>query len=115
MVQKTNDKNNGSDLSEYLLNIDDTIYKTHLTNKFLKRKTWKKPDDKFVDAFIPGTILKLYVKDGQEVKQGDKLMVLEAMKMKNNVLAQKPGKISKVHVKEGDVVTKGQVLIEYKF
>ncbi|NOY36511.1 MAG: acetyl-CoA carboxylase biotin carboxyl carrier protein subunit [Chlorobi bacterium] len=106
--EKPSGKGNG-----HRLNIDDTLYKTTLTEKFLKRKSWEKPDENKIAAFIPGTVLKIYVKKGQTVKKGDKLMILEAMKMKNKILAQKAGTLTRVHISEGDKVIKGQLLFEY--
>lgn len=101
----------GNDFQNFV--IDDTVYQTYLTGKYRKRQNWEKPREDIVRAFIPGTIVKVYVKKGQEVKKGDKLMVLEAMKMKNKVLAGRNGKISALKIKEGDVVTKGQILIKF--
>ena len=43
------------------LNINGTIYKTTLTKKFLNRKVWEKPNIKLIKAFIPGTILEIFV------------------------------------------------------
>lgn len=65
-----------------------------------------------VVAPLPGTIFKLNVKEGDEVKKGQNILVMEAMKMENNVLAEKDGVVSKVHVAEGDSVLQGDVLAE---
>jgi len=65
-----------------------------------------------VEAPLPGTIFKINVKEGDEVKKGQVLMIMEAMKMENNVLAEKDGVISKVHVTEGASVLQGDVLAE---
>lgn len=54
----------------------------------------------------------VYVKTGDEVKKGDNLMVLEAMKMENNIQAEKDGQISAVKVHPGESVLEGDVLIE---
>jgi biotin carboxyl carrier protein len=113
MNENGNEKIDHANAEGKNLVVDDTIYKTNLTDKFLRRKAWEKPDDNFVYAFIPGTVIKLFVKNGQTVKKGEKLLILEAMKMKNKILAEKAGKIEKVHIQNGDVVTKGQLLITY--
>ncbi|HOK61727.1 MAG: acetyl-CoA carboxylase biotin carboxyl carrier protein subunit [Tenuifilum sp.] len=70
-----------------------------------------KLDDKNVTAFIPGTIIDVKVKKGQEVKQGDVLVILDAMKMHNRLIAPSAGKVKEVKVKPGDRVSKGALLV----
>jgi len=65
-----------------------------------------------VEAPLPGTIFKVNVKEGDEVKKGQSILILEAMKMENNILAEKDGVVNKVHVSEGDAVLQGDVLAE---
>lgn len=65
-----------------------------------------------IKAPLPGTILKINVAVGDEVKEGQNLLVMEAMKMENQVLAEKNGQISAIKVKEGDAVLQDDVLIE---
>jgi len=65
-----------------------------------------------VEAPLPGTIFKLNVKEGDAVTKGQVIMIMEAMKMENNVLAEKDGVISKLHVTEGSSVLQGDVLVE---
>ena len=67
---------------------------------------------KDVMAPIPGKILKVPVTKGQKVATGDLLMVIEAMKMENEVLADEPATVADVLVKEGDTVATGAVLIK---
>ena len=62
-----------------------------------------------VSAPMPGLILKLIVKSGASVKKNDKVAVLEAMKMENDILATADGVIT-FSVKEGDTVETGSVL-----
>ena len=66
----------------------------------------------FVKSPLPGVILQVYVKEGDSVKVGDKLLLLEAMKMENNINTDKDGVIKSVKVKTGDSVLEGDVLIE---
>ena len=66
-----------------------------------------------VTAPIPGVIQEVNVKAGQAVKNGEVLLVLEAMKMKNNITALHDGKVASVSVNKGDSVTHGQVLMTY--
>jgi biotin carboxyl carrier protein len=67
---------------------------------------------KEIKAPMPGLVLEITVTDGQEVKDGDKLLVLEAMKMENSIMIQTSATIKKVSVSAGQAVEKGQVLIE---
>ena len=60
---------------------------------------------------LPGVILELFVKEGDNVKIGQRLLVLEAMKMENNIEADKPGKVVSISKKKGDSVMEGDVLI----
>lgn len=92
--------------------MDGTRYKTTLTTKFKNRVNWKAPDEKLVKAYIPGNILKVYITQGQKVKEGTKLFTLEAMKMKNIVVAPVSGTVKIIYVKEGDRVPKQHLLLE---
>lgn len=94
--------------------LDDTPYLTTLTTKFSKRKKYQPKDLTKVRAFIPGVIQKVYVKIGDEVNKGQPLLVLEAMKMKNDVFSPIDAKVKSVLVKPGDVVAKDQILIEFE-
>ena len=60
---------------------------------------------------LPGVILELYVKEGDVVKRGQKVLMLEAMKMENNIEADKDGKVISIHKQKGDAVMEGDVLI----
>ncbi len=94
------------------LNVDFAQYKTYLTKKFINRKKYKPLELNKVYAFIPGTITKIHIRKGSRVKEGDVLLVLEAMKMRNNIVSPVDGKITKINVKKGDTVAKNQLLIE---
>ncbi len=65
-----------------------------------------------VKAPMPGLVLEVSVTDGQEVKEGDRLLILSAMKMENSITIHADAKIKKVNVKAGQAVEKGQVLVE---
>jgi biotin carboxyl carrier protein len=65
-----------------------------------------------VEAPLPGTMFKVNIKVGDPVKKGQAIMVLEAMKMENNILAEKDGIVNKVLVSEGDAVLQGDILAE---
>ncbi len=97
-----------------VLVIDDSQYETRLTEKFKYRRPYAKPDPKQVLAYIPGVIQELRVEVGQKVKWGDSLLVLEAMKMKNDVAAPDDGIVKAVHVQKNERVMKNQLLIEFE-
>jgi biotin carboxyl carrier protein len=63
-------------------------------------------------APMPGLVVRIAVAPGDVVEKGDPLLVLEAMKMENELRALGSGKISSVQVSEGDAVSKNQLLIE---
>ena len=64
-----------------------------------------------VKSPMPGNILKINVTLGQQVSEGDTLLILEAMKMENEVVAPKSGKIAQIIVSKGAVVETGAALI----
>jgi biotin carboxyl carrier protein len=64
-----------------------------------------------IKAPLPGVVLELYVKEGDTVKIGQRLMMLEAMKMENNIDADKSGTIISIKKHKGDSVMEGDVLI----
>ncbi|WP_294394138.1 pyruvate carboxylase [uncultured Clostridium sp.] len=73
------------------------------------------PDNKMeVGASIPGNVIKVLVEEGQEVKEGESLIVVEAMKMETNVVASVDGTVDKILAKEGQQVKTGELLVKLK-
>lgn len=75
-------------------------------------KTQTKTSNIAVKSPLPGTIISVLVHEGDEVTMGQKLLTMEAMKMENNVLAEKAGTVTSVRVKPGDTVLQNDVLLE---
>jgi biotin carboxyl carrier protein len=63
---------------------------------------------------LPGVILDVYAKEGDTVKAGQKVMLLEAMKMENNIEADRDGVIERINARKGDAVLEGDVLLTIK-
>jgi propionyl-CoA carboxylase alpha chain len=62
---------------------------------------------------MPGLVVSIAVAEGQEVKAGDTLAVIEAMKMENIIRAERDGVIKKIYVKPGDSVAVDAVIMEF--
>lgn len=69
---------------------------------------------KEIKAPMPGLVLQISVTEAATVSPGDKLIILEAMKMENSILAPAEAKVKKIHVTTGMSVEKGQLLIEFE-
>ncbi len=110
------------------IDINGTNYQVELEQEVVKPKTPKlvrskvhtpKEDaqikskiGKLVKAPLPGTIFKMNVKIGDTVSAGDTLLIMEAMKMENNIQSQVDGKVKSIMVKEGDAVLQDDILLE---
>ncbi len=95
-----------------LMDVDGDSYYTTYSRKFLTRKPYLPHNPKIASAFIPGTIQKVFVKEGSIVKKGDKLLILEAMKMKNILTAEIDGTVKSVNCEVGSKVSKNLTLVE---
>ncbi len=116
--------------SSYLLDVtndglDYTVYKrgAHRTIKLyneetllhesLKKGGGMSGGDNMVSQ-MPGKIVKVFVEKGDEVKAGDPLLIMEAMKMENEMRADQDCKIKQVHVKSGQNVESNTLLISFE-
>ncbi len=87
-------------------------YKTLLTKKYLNRKVWVDPNPYEIQSFIPGTVLKISVKEGDVVEEGAPLLILEAMKMQNRIEMPFTARIKKINVEVGNRIPKETLMIE---
>ncbi len=95
--------------NRYDLRIDD-VYDRMVEKMGLLANTVQKVTS--IRAPMPGLILDVLIKAGDEIKEGTPLLVLSAMKMENVILAEGEGVIKSVEVKKDDAVDKGQLIIE---
>ncbi|PKP12556.1 MAG: acetyl-CoA carboxylase biotin carboxyl carrier protein subunit [Bacteroidetes bacterium HGW-Bacteroidetes-3] len=106
--------------TSYSVKMKDEIKKTKTPTLILSKS--KRPSEPLkvnpsagktkISAPIPGIILSIDVKIGDEIKVGDRLLVLEAMKMENNITSEKTGTVSAIHVKIGQQVLQSELMIE---
>ena len=87
-------------------------YKTLLTAKYKSRPMRHKPAAGDVVSHLPGTIIKIMVEEGQAVEAGQLLLIHEAMKMQNRVVAPISGFVVELNVKEGDKITKNHLMVK---
>ncbi|GAB1419874.1 hypothetical protein MASR2M12_26390 [Bacteroidales bacterium] len=92
--------------------IDDFEYQTLFTKKYIGNRAYKSADPRLLTAFIPGLVTDILVQPGQEVKKGELMAVLEAMKMLNEICAPFDAKVKAVHAEKGEKVIKNQLIIE---
>ena len=83
---------------------------------YKRRKTLSKNGSsskiEVINAPMPGKILDVMVEENSEIKQGEPLFILEAMKMQNEIVSNVSGRITKVNIKQNDSVMKDDVMLE---
>ncbi|MBN8565358.1 MAG: biotin/lipoyl-binding protein [Flavobacteriales bacterium] len=104
----------------YTVEVNQNSYTVEIANELdilIKEMGFEVGKTKQVNAIkapMPGLILEINVSVGQEVKEGDNLLILEAMKMENSFASPRDGIIKSIAVAKGDAVDKGQLLIEFE-
>lgn len=104
----------------YKVKVNDKVYKVELESveetkdSIQTSSPQEKPMGKTIDSPMQGTIQKIFVKAGQVVKKGDSLMILEAMKLENDITAEKNYVVEDVLVQVGDNVNSSQPLIRVR-
>jgi biotin carboxyl carrier protein len=94
--------------------VQGAIYKTTYTKKFENRVNYETPNENMIYSFIPGKIVDIFVKPKQKVKEGEVLLLLEAMKMENQVRMPFDGEIVRIHIRKDEVIPKKQLMLEVK-
>ena len=103
----------------FTIKVNGNLHTVVLQDKMdllLEKMGISKLDDdtlKDIKAPMPGLILDILVKEGQEIQKGDQLMILEAMKMENVLKSSGEGVVKSIEVKKGQSVEKNEVLINF--
>jgi biotin carboxyl carrier protein len=113
MSEENNNANGNIDADMQPLNVMGDTYYTRYTRKFINRQHWSKPDERELLSIIPGTVREMYVKEGDVIRHGQKLLILEAMKMMNTIYSPADGIIETVGVKIGDRIPKGTLILKF--
>ena len=102
----------------FTFNINGAKYSTKISDKYdrlidqLGMKIGNVQQSGNVKAPMPGLVLEVAVAVGQTVQKGDKVLILEAMKMENVIKTAGDGVVKAIHIEKGKAVEKGQLLIE---
>ncbi len=94
------------------IGLENGVFETRATRKFGRRKPYERLDPRVIKAVIPGVVAEIGTRVGKSVKQGETMMILEAMKMLNRIPAPLDGTVKVIRVATGEKVSKGQVLME---
>mgnify|MGYP000117477628 CR=1 FL=1 len=104
----------------YQVKVNNNNYNVKISNKLdllIKDMGFSVGTTKQVNSIkapMPGLILEINIKIGQNVKENDSLLILEAMKMENSITSPRDGTIKSITIKNGDAVEKNQLLIEFE-
>ena len=92
--------------------VGDGEYKTTVTTKYQNRTSWQPKQAGDIKSSLPGTIKDIVVKEGDVVKKGQLLLILEAMKMLNRIVSPESGVITEITVNTGDKIGKNHLMIK---
>ncbi|MGF1592827.1 MAG: acetyl-CoA carboxylase biotin carboxylase subunit [Kiloniellaceae bacterium] len=94
----------------------EALVLTPLAAKLAQRMPVKAPPDlsRYLLSPMPGLLMSLKVEEGQQIKAGEELAVVEAMKMENVLRAERDGKVAKVHARPGESLTVDQAILEFE-
>ena len=95
------------------LSLPSGQYETRLSTKYEHKAPYRHVSPYNMEAFMPGTIRQICVKVGDKVKKGDKVLILDAMKMDNELLSPVDGTVKYICVEEGQSIPKHALLIEF--
>ncbi len=90
----------------------EAVPSTDITPTEQKMVASEKPTAGVIKSPLPGIILDVYVYEGKEIKVGEKLCCLEAMKMENIINSDKNGRIKSIHVSKGKTIMEGDIMFE---
>ncbi len=105
---------------QLVLSINHSLFEIGLEDKYdrlvdqmgLSKVVVHKMDK--LNAPMPGLVLDIMIKEGDEVEVGDPLLILEAMKMENVIKASGKATVKKIHIKKGDAIEKSQTLVDFE-
>jgi pyruvate carboxylase subunit B len=107
--------------TEFLVEIEGDEYEVKVVptgytdiDKSSKKKRPSEGVEGAIASSMQGILLKINVKEGDEIKEGDVVAVIEAMKMENEIVAPYPGAVEEIYVSEGDTVGSGDILMIVK-
>ena len=104
----------------YTIQVNNTTYKVDISDnldRLITEMGFENSASKHINelkAPMPGLILEVFVKTGQQVKENDSLLILEAMKMENIITSPRDGIIKSIFAIKGDAVEKNYLLIEFE-
>lgn len=104
----------------YTIEVNGNAYTVQIQNsldQLISEMGFSVGNSKKVDAIkapMPGLILEIMVSEGQEVTEGDNLVILEAMKMENVITSPRDGVIKSIEVKQGDAIDKNALILKFE-
>ncbi len=102
---------------DHLIHFQNQFFKVLSDKKFYENSIFenqsiRKQADKNIKSHIPGKVIKIYVQENQEIKEGESLIIIESMKMENTIKALSNGKVKQILVSENQNVDKNKILLE---